>query len=500
MKNLDARTAMLAQSASVRVDSGRDSAAGGAPVDAFETIFRRMKDQVAPASPAPADSQALRVPDQTRGHSPPTAREETSSLMRFPVRSNIPGLIEGRDPVAAQDARASGQIALARDAAADMAIRMVDTGSAGETLDAPPDAVFPPASSAVAMSIPLAREAALDSLVASAEQPVSGAIAAEQPVSGAIAAEQPVSGAIAAEQPVSGTIAAEQPVSGTIAAEQPVSGTIANISVDNPPTGIATTLEGQAQFALSAPEGVKLIMLPAKAQDTAAPGDTATRFIPVMSQGQGISAEEAVAAPYVVPTHFSTSASAFETLVAGGGALLDRPEEAAGIAGEPLVDAVDGGAISQLTLSSRAERVVPQVTGGERVQLLDQVVQVVRVVQHGESTEIIVQLKPESLGRLSIRVLADDQGMRVEIRAENEAVRQVLADNLADLQQRLSEKGLTFDQFNLFAELGSHSRRESDRSLDAPPADTKAAEEDSREAVSVETASLAPSSVIDYFA
>ena len=111
-----------------------------------------------------------------------------------------------------------------------------------------------------------------------------------------------------------------------------------------------------------------------------------------------------------------------------------------------------------------------------------------------------MQLKPESLGRLSIRVLADDQGMRVEIRAENEAVRQVLADNLADLQQRLSEKGLTFDQFNLFAELGSHSRRESDRSLDAPPADTKAAEEDSREAVSVETASLAPSSVIDYFA
>lgn len=376
--------------------------------------------------------------------------------MRFPVRSNSlepPGSIGSRYTVAAQDARASGQIALARDAAADMAIRMVGAGSAGETLDALPDAVFRPASSAAAMSIPLAREAALDSLVASAEQPASG--------------------------------------------------TAANVSVDNPSTGIATTLEGQAQFAQFAqvaPEGVKLILFPAEARDTAAPGDTAARFMPGMPQEHGISAAETVAGPYVGPAQFSTSASAFETLVAGGGALLNRPEEAAGIAGEPLVDAAGAGATSQLALASRAERVVPQVTGGERVQLLDQVVQVVRVAQHNESTELIVQLKPGFLGRLSIRVLADDQGMRVEIRAENEAVRQVLADNLADLQQRLSEKGLTFDQFNVFAELGSHSRREPERSLDGPTADTKAAEQDSHEAVSVETAPLAPSGVIDYFA
>jgi len=57
--------------------------------------------------------------------------------------------------------------------------------------------------------------------------------------------------------------------------------------------------------------------------------------------------------------------------------------------------------------------------------------------------------------------------MRVEIRAENEMVRQVMQNNLADLQQRLSEQGLAFDQLNIFAETGSHSQKEPAEPLDA---------------------------------
>jgi flagellar hook-length control protein FliK len=122
------------------------------------------------------------------------------------------------------------------------------------------------------------------------------------------------------------------------------------------------------------------------------------------------------------------------------------------------------------------------------------------VAQHNESTEIVVHLKPAFLGKLSIRVVADEHGMRVEIQAENQVVRQVMQDNLADLQQRLSEKGLTLDQFSVFAEAGSHSERETARSFEEPDNGSPVGASAALGADLAETTSAVSSGGIDYFA
>ena len=126
--------------------------------------------------------------------------------------------------------------------------------------------------------------------------------------------------------------------------------------------------------------------------------------------------------------------------------------------------AVSAEPAEAVSLQALPEQPAPQAViraaGVVREQLIDQLVRSVRLLQHDKATEVLVQLKPDFLGRMSVRILVDKHGMTIEIKAGNEAVRQVMQDSLADLQQRLSEKGIAFDQLSVFADTGSNPREE----------------------------------------
>ena len=126
-----------------------------------------------------------------------------------------------------------------------------------------------------------------------------------------------------------------------------------------------------------------------------------------------------------------------------------------------VVSAEPADAVSPQALPEQlAPQAVIRAAGVAREQLIDQLVRSVRLLQHDKATEVLVQLKPDFLGRVSVRILVDKHGMTIEIKAGNEAVRQVMQDSLADLQQRLSEKGIAFDQLSVFADTGSNPRGE----------------------------------------
>jgi flagellar hook-length control protein FliK len=159
--------------------------------------------------------------------------------------------------------------------------------------------------------------------------------------------------------------------------------------------------------------------------------------------------------------------------------------------------------VPQISPEILAARAVGRAVEAGRGQLLDQVVQGVRVAHQGEAIEITVHLRPDFLGRLSIRVLADDAGMRVEIRAENEVVRQLMQDNMADLQQRLSEKGLSFDSFGVFAEAGQNQRDGPEYSFRAQTRDGPEAQQGAAETASEQASGPIPiqgGAMIDCFA
>jgi hypothetical protein len=156
---------------------------------------------------------------------------------------------------------------------------------------------------------------------------------------------------------------------------------------------------------------------------------------------------------------------------------------------------------SVLQVSSQ-ESAQPAVVRGSQVsyeRLFDQIVQGVRLAHHGEASEIYVSLKPEFLGRVSIRVLANESRMYIEFKVENEAVRQVMQENMADLQRRLTEQGFDFDRFSILADTGWASRREPGRSFDSPVFVSEA-EPELAAARSAELTPLQASGTIDYFA
>ena len=165
--------------------------------------------------------------------------------------------------------------------------------------------------------------------------------------------------------------------------------------------------------------------------------------------------------------------------------------------------AVSAKPADAVSLQALPEQLAPQavirVAGVAREQLIDQLVRSVRLLQHDKATEVLVQLKPDFLGRMSVRILVDKHGMTIEIKAGNEAVRQVMQDSLADLQQRLSEKGIAFDQFSIFADTGSNPREEP-----AWPNEASIVHRESEEKLSAETplerAPAVKSGKIDYLA
>jgi hypothetical protein len=383
----------------------------------------------------------------------------------------------------AQNLLLGDPVAQAGDLVADATARLADVGSAGEVLKASSDAVL---RSTATMTVPLAREAAFGSIIAATEQ------AAPEAALGSISVVKEQAAPKAA-------IGVFVDKSGAVAQSGAEPIVFAGEAREAAPQGDTMT---RFMSAMAQDHGVSARFMSAMAQDHG----VSARFMSAMAQDHGVSAHEAVAEPHVGAPQiaFDPSARFFETLVARGGAVLDGAETVGGTVVDTLAEATGGGALSNLTsppaVEHTAAQPIGQASGVIRAQVIDQVIQGVKVAQHNESTEIVVHLKPAFLGKLSIRVVADEHGMRVEIQAENQIVRQIMQDNLADLQQRLSEKGLALDQFSVFAEAGSHPERETARSFEEPDNGSTAGASAALGADLAETTSAVSSGGIDYFA
>jgi hypothetical protein len=221
--------------------------------------------------------------------------------------------------------------------------------------------------------------------------------------------------------------------------------------------------------------------------------NTALETLPLVLQ-------EPVAGTTPAAVNIETNVSVLETALAGDGSFGREGEQL-----KVLSIAVDppnmtlGGAPAQLALEGATQSTPTHTAEIGNNLLYDRIVEGVRVAGNAEATEVIVHLKPDSLGRLSIRVLADEHGMRVEIKAEHEAVRQVMQDNLADLQSRLAEKGFSGAQLAILADTGWQSRREPELPFAAASSEGATETENAPESV-MEPVPLAASGIIDYLA
>ena len=81
---------------------------------------------------------------------------------------------------------------------------------------------------------------------------------------------------------------------------------------------------------------------------------------------------------------------------------------------------------------------------------MEQIVRNARFSLRNGRSEFTVQLRPEHLGLLRMRlVLEENLGVRVEATVQNESTRQIIESNLPELRDSLSDLGVRVERFDV---------------------------------------------------
>jgi flagellar hook-length control protein FliK len=112
----------------------------------------------------------------------------------------------------------------------------------------------------------------------------------------------------------------------------------------------------------------------------------------------------------------------------------------------------------------------------EKSDVLSQLVEKARSLRWDRNSEIVVSLKPESLGRINMRASLVDRTMVAEISADSESVRRLIQVELPVLQRALQESGIparvvVSDQSNMSLDYNSPSNGQARtrQSMSDPP-------------------------------
>ena len=88
-----------------------------------------------------------------------------------------------------------------------------------------------------------------------------------------------------------------------------------------------------------------------------------------------------------------------------------------------------------------------QLTPGS--EILGRIVENARIILDGSKSEMVMQLKPESLGKLALKVVAEHGIVTARFMVENMQVKQIIETNLQVLKDALEEQGLNIEGFSV---------------------------------------------------
>ncbi len=91
-------------------------------------------------------------------------------------------------------------------------------------------------------------------------------------------------------------------------------------------------------------------------------------------------------------------------------------------------------------------------------ELIQQIAERIQIQLRDGKSEIVVQLKPDSLGRLEIRAESTSSGVVARITTESGSVKGYLESNLHLLQQTLQDQGLKVDRIHIIVQDGFNSQ------------------------------------------
>ena len=83
-----------------------------------------------------------------------------------------------------------------------------------------------------------------------------------------------------------------------------------------------------------------------------------------------------------------------------------------------------------------------------------QIVEQARLIRNAQNTEMVINLKPEHLGELTLRISVNHSGtLNANFYSDNAQVRAIIENSLVQLRQELSNAGLKVENVQVYAGL-----------------------------------------------
>jgi len=114
----------------------------------------------------------------------------------------------------------------------------------------------------------------------------------------------------------------------------------------------------------------------------------------------------------------------------------------------------------QVSNSPKPVEVIAPVTGPEATyvpedphNITSQIVEQARMINRVNNSEMVVKLKPEHLGELTLKVSVENGAVSASFHSNNQEVRTVIEASLTQLRQELSNQGLKVENVGVYAGL-----------------------------------------------
>lgn len=107
-----------------------------------------------------------------------------------------------------------------------------------------------------------------------------------------------------------------------------------------------------------------------------------------------------------------------------------------------------------LDATSGATSAAPQAMPQTDYEIPKQIVDQARLIQRGQDTEMVIHLKPDHLGDLTLRVsVGTDGAVNASFHSSNAEVRTIIENSLVQLKQELNNQGIKVDNVGVYAGL-----------------------------------------------
>lgn len=127
-------------------------------------------------------------------------------------------------------------------------------------------------------------------------------------------------------------------------------------------------------------------------------------------------------------------------------------------------------AVSFQTMLQEAAEVQPTAPAAPQkdYEVAKQIVEQARLLRMPEQTEMVIRLKPEHLGELTLKVsVAASGAVNAAFHTDNASVRAIIETSMIQLKHELQAQGLKVDNVGVYAGLGEHSMMNGQQDADA---------------------------------